>query len=94
MKLLESGRLEALSSMVSNLEIGEWRIVGRIESYSCKVRLVIVTFSNFIWEYDCCVDVCGYLGSFVYLTVTCEILSVYSVLFFCFIWLLLFCCQF
>jgi hypothetical protein len=37
MKLLESGRLEAVSSLLSSLEIGDLRVTGHLESYSCKV---------------------------------------------------------
>ena len=41
MKLLESGRLEAVSSLLSNLEFGDdIRIVGSVESYSCKVKIL------------------------------------------------------
>jgi hypothetical protein len=41
MKLLESGRLEAMSSILSRLEVGEFRITGRLESYSCKVIKIL-----------------------------------------------------
>lgn len=48
MKLLESGRLEALSSLLSSLELGEWRVHGRVESYSCKVSQIVI----FILSYE------------------------------------------
>ncbi|KAI1285262.1 Repressor of RNA polymerase III transcription MAF1 -like protein [Halotydeus destructor] len=36
MKLLESSRFEALSTALS-FEIGQYKIIGRVESYSCKL---------------------------------------------------------
>jgi len=37
MKLLENSQLEAISSQISNLEIGDFKVFGSLESYSCKV---------------------------------------------------------